>query len=387
MAPGSAAKPIPILLMSHALHHGGGERQLALTALTIDRSRFEPHVGSCEGGFWVDRLREAGVPFFRMGPRSLVGLSAWREARRLRAYIREHGIRIVQTFDYTMNVLGIPAARSVPGVITISNQRCHMSLVPRRYRWLNRFAHRIAAGIVVNSEALRRHLTEDHSVPNRKIFTCCNGIDTTVFHPVPRPELPGLEGAGPAEGRLVVGTVCVLRAEKNLSMLLEAFEAVARNRPGIRLLIKGSGPEEQALRALAVSLNIEGKCVFQPSTPDVTPTLSAIDVFVLPSLTEGLSNALMEAMACGCCVIASAVGGLPELVSDGSGLLFPSRDQDALTARLSEVLDDTGRRQALGAAARERMCREFSLTSAVRKMQEIYADVLSRPELETTSRK
>ena len=381
MAPGSAVKPIPILLMSHSLGHGGGERQLALTALTIDRSRFEPHVGSCEGGFWVDRLREAGVPFFRMGPRSLVGFSALREARRLRAYIREHGIRIVQSFDYTMNVLGIPAARSVPGVITLSNQRCHMSLVPRRYRWLNHFAHRISAGIVVNSQALRRHLAEDYSVPNRKIFTCHNGIDTAVFHPGPRAELPGLEGARPAEANLVVGTVCVLRAEKNLGLLFEAFEAVARNRPGLRLLIKGSGPEEPTLRALAVSLNIEDKCVFLPSTPDITRTLSAIDVFVLPSLTEGLSNALMEAMASGCCVIASAVGGLPELVLDGStGLLFPGRDRDALTARLAEVLDDAGRRKALGAAARQRICREFSLASAVRKMQEIYAIMLSRRE-------
>src|SRR5580658_3986584 len=124
MPPPSGGKPIPILLMAHSLGHGGGERQLALTALNIDRSRFEPHVGCCEGGFWVDRLREADVSFFRMGPRSLMGISALREARRLRAYIQEHGIRIVQSFDYTMNVLGIPAARTVPGVITLSNQRC-----------------------------------------------------------------------------------------------------------------------------------------------------------------------------------------------------------------------------------------------------------------------
>lgn len=375
MAQGSDAKPIPILLMSHSLGHGGGERQLALTALTIDRSRFEPHVGICEGGFWVDRLEAAGVPFFRMGPRSLIGISALREARRLRDYIREHRIRIVQTFDYTMNVLGIPPARSVSGVIAIANQRCYTNLIPRHYRWLNHFAQRISTGIVVNSEVLRRHLAEDYSIPPRKIFTCYNGIDTAVFHPALRSELvlPGLEGAA-----LVVGTVCVLRKEKNLPLLLEAFQTVALNRPGIRLLITGSGPEEPALRALAATLGIESKCVFQASTPDVTGTLSAIDIFVLPSLTEGLSNALMEAMACGCCVIASAVGGLPELVSDGvTGLLFPSQDKDALTARLTEVIDDAARRQALGAEAAERMCRDFSLASAVQKMQRIYETVLS----------
>ncbi len=312
MSSGPGAKPIPILLMSHSLGHGGGERQLALTALSIDRTRFEPHVGHCEGGFWMDRLRAAGVPFFRMGPRSLLGISAWREARRLRAYIREHNIRIVQTFDYTMNVLGIPAARSVPGVITISNLRCHMYLIPRRYQWLNRLAHRVSTAIVVNSEALRRHLVEGYSMPSGKIFTCYNGIDTAVFHPAPRAELAGL-----TTDFLVIGAVCVLRPEKNLALLLEGFAEVAQNRPDIRLLIGGSGPEEPALRALARTLHIAEKCLFHPSTPDVARLLSAIDIFVLPSLSEGLSNALMEAMACGCCVIASAVGGNPELVTDG----------------------------------------------------------------------
>ncbi len=360
-APG--AKPIPILLMAHSLGHGGGERQLALTALNIDRNRFEPHVGCCEGGFWVDRLREAGVRFFFMGPRSLVSPSALREARRLRAYIREHRIRIVQTFDYSMNVLGVPAARSVRGVIVISNLRCHTGLIPRRYRLLNLIAIRSSAAVVVNSEALRRHLHEDYSIPLRKIFTCYNGLDTGVFH----------TGARTESSSLVVGTVCVLRPEKNLPLLLEAFAAAARTSDSIRLLITGSGPDEPALRALAKTLKITDKCEFRPSTPDVADVLRRIDVFVLPSLSEGLSNALMEAMACGCCVIASEVGGNPELISDGTnGLLFPSENREALIGRLSEVLADPQRRSALAIAAADRIRKEFSLARALERMQEIY---------------
>lgn len=359
-------KPIPILLMAHSLGHGGGERQLALTALNIDRSRFEPHVGCCEGGFWVDRLREAGVRFFFMGPRSLLSPSALRETRRLRAYIREHGIRIVQTFDYSMNVLGVPAARSVRGVVVISNLRCHTSLIPRRYRLLNLMAIRSSAAVVVNSEALRRHLHEDYSIRLRKIFTCYNGLDTEVFNPGPRTESPSL----------VVGTVCVLRPEKNLALLLEAFEAVARHSSGIRLLITGSGPEEPALRSLAGTLKIADKCHFRPSTPDVASVLRSIEVFVLPSLSEGLSNALMEAMACGCCVIASDVGGNPELVSDGTtGLLFPSQSREALIDQLSAVLADPELRHSLAAAAADRIRKEFSLSRAVENMQEIYETV------------
>jgi glycosyltransferase involved in cell wall biosynthesis len=374
MADSPGGKPIPILLMSHSLGHGGGERQLALTALAIDRNRFEPHVGYCEGGFWVDRLREAGIPFFVMGPRSLVGISALRETRRLRSYIRENRIRIAQTFDYSMNVLGIPAARSVPGVITIANLRCHMSLIPRRYRWLNLMAYRISPGTVVNSEALRRHLCEDYAIQARRVFTCHNGIDTGVFHPAPKSTVPGLEGAS-----VVVGTVCVLRPEKNLGLLMEAFHDATRDRGDVRLLITGSGPEEPVLRALAERLGIAEKCIFHPSTPDVTRVLSAIDIFVLPSLSEGLSNALMEAMACGCCVIASNVGGNPELVADGvTGMLFPSRDRSALVEKLTEAIGDAGRRQALAAAGAEKMRREFSLTRAVENMEEIYETLLSR---------
>lgn len=340
----------------------------------MDRSRFTPHVGSCEGGFWEERLREAGVPRFRMGPRSLVGISAFREASRLRAYIREHGIRIVQSFDYTMNVLGIPAARTVPGVITIGNLRCHTTLIPRRYRWLNLLAHRISAAVVVNSQELRRHLAEDYSIPPRKIFVCYNGLDTAVFHPGPRANLPGLE-----QSALVIGTICVLRPEKNLSVLLNAFGTVSRDREDLRLLIAGSGPEEPKLRALAAQLNLAQKCVFHPSTPEVARILSAIDVFVLPSLSEGLSNALMEAMACGCCVVASAVGGNPELVSDGTtGLLFPTGDRVALESKLTEVIDDPVKRRSMATAGAERMARDFSLGRSVSHMQKIYERLLSR---------
>jgi glycosyltransferase involved in cell wall biosynthesis len=352
--------------MAHSLGHGGGERQLALMALAMDRTRFEPHVGHCEEGFWVERLREAGVPFFRMGPRSLIGISALREAQRLRAYIRENRIRIVQTFDYSMNVLGFPAARSVPGVLTISNLRCHMDLIPRRYRWLNHVSHRLSSATVVNSRALKRHLEDDYSIQPGKIFTCYNGIDTDVFRPAHR-TCPGV----------TIGTVCVLRPEKNLPLLLEAFACVSRVRDSIRLLITGSGPEEPALRALAANLGIMERCTFYPSTSDVARVLHSIDVFVLSSLSEGLSNALMEAMACGCCVIATAVGGNGELVSDReTGLLFPSRDRDALTACLLDVIDNEERRRALAAAAAKRMREEFSLSGAVRNMQSIYDRVL-----------
>jgi glycosyltransferase involved in cell wall biosynthesis len=372
MPPKSTGAPAPILLMAHSLGQGGGERQLAQTALSIDRGRFTPHVAFCQGGFWVERLQQAGVPMFRIGSRSLMSVKAAREARRLRQYIRDHAIGIAQTFDFSMNMFGIPAARSAGGVVTIANLRCHLDLIPPLYRLLNRGAFRISDGVVVNSEALRLHLSENCRIAPEKIFTCYNGLDTEVFQPGPRRCFPGLEGAS-----VVIGTVCVMRPEKNLALLLEAFATVAEGRRDLRLFLVGGGAEEAALRALADKLGIVENCVFHAATPDVAACLSAMDIFVLPSVSEGLSNSLMEAMACGCCAIASNVGGNPELVTHGTtGLLFPSRDRAALIEQLSAVVADAGRRRELASAAAARMQAEFSLDRSAQRMQQIY-DALS----------
>src|SRR5947209_13830432 len=109
--------------MTHSLGAGGGERQLALTALSLDRALYQPHVACSEGGFWVERLRAAGIPFFFIQSRSLVSLRALSEALRLRRYIQDHGIRIVQTFDYSMNIFGIAVALAARGVAPLANMR------------------------------------------------------------------------------------------------------------------------------------------------------------------------------------------------------------------------------------------------------------------------
>jgi len=368
-----AKEPVPILLMSHSLGAGGGERQLALTALSIDRNRFQPHIACAQGGFWVERLQQDGIPFFFIGSRSLMSAYAVREALRLRRYIHDHCIRIMQTFDYSMNVFGLPVALSSNGVVAVSNLRCQLDLIPQRYRWLNWVSFHTSARVVVNSKALGRQLQERCRLEAGKIVTCYNGIDTEVFHPASRRCFPGLEGAS-----LVIGTVCVMRPEKNIPLLLEAFARVAAGRRDLRLFLVGGGPEEPALRALAVKLDIVENCVFHASTSDVAACLSAMDIFVLPSLTEGLSNSLMEAMACGCCAIASDVGGNPELVTDGvTGLLFPSQDLDSLIVCLSAATADAGLRRILAGAAVERMRADFSLRRAAERMQQMYDTLLT----------
>ena len=172
----------------------------------------------------------------------------------------------------------------------------------------------------------------------------------------------------------VIGIVCALRPEKGLGTLMEAFRKVKAGRPGVKLLIVGSGPMLAELEAGG-----DDDCHFQPAQPDVAPWLRAMDIFVLPSLSEALSNSLMEAMGCGCCPVASRVGGNPELVTDGeTGLLFPVGDAAALAERLALLLDQPAYRLRLAANAERRMLEHFTREQAARAMGAVYQEFLAR---------
>ena len=229
-------------------------------------------------------------------------------------------------------------------------------------------------GIVVNCNFVREHLIQDYGVAPHKIHVCYNALDTARFQPGPRQQPEELAGA-----RLVIGVICVLRAIKGLSTLIAAFADLCRNHPGLKLLIVGSGPERDALERQALDLGVSANCLFRESTNDVVTWLRAIDIFVLPSLSEALSNSLMEAMAAGCCAVASRVGGNPELVRHGeTGLLFEAGDAASLGEQLHKVVDDGPSRLALAAAGSQFIADNFDTERSVGRMQEIYASFLER---------
>ena len=172
--------------------------------------------------------------------------------------------------------------------------------------------------------------------------------------------------------------VCVLRPEKGLPTLLIAFASFEKLHPGARLVIVGSGPTS-SLQALARELQIYGKVRFEPATVHVSDWLRSIDIFVLPSLSEALSNALMEAMACGCACIASRTGGNPEsLDSDEVGLLYEPGNASELTEKLTLLAGDPLLRERYAQGAIQRIETKFSLAASAKCMQEIYAKTLAK---------
>ena len=359
----------PVLLMARALGIGGSERQLTEIAKTLDCARFEPRAGCFRlEGLRALELADAGVPIVHFPVMSFASAGAISGAWQFVRYIRRHKIKVVQTFDYPSTVFAVPLARFFTSAVVVSSQRSHRDLIPPGYRRLVRMTDRLVDAVVVNCQYLKRHLENDEHVPVARIQLCYNGVDLDAFHTmdVPRPpELP--------PGALVIGVVCALRPEKGLSTLLEGFARVRSSRAGMKLAIVGSGPVLNPLQSEARALGIFEDCVFVPATAQVTTWLRAIDIFVLPSLSEAFSNSLMEAMACGCCAVATRVGGNPEVVRDGeTGLSFEPGDSEGLSVVLRTLIENEALRQRLAAAGAELINQRFSTRAAADRMAEIY---------------
>jgi len=218
---------------------------------------------------------------------------------------------------------------------------------------------------VVNCEFLKRHMVDEEHVPPEHIHLCYNGVDLQEFQPRPRI----------ASGGWNIGTICSVRAEKGLDTLLEAFAPLSRAYDSARLTIVGHGPSVASLQALAQRLGIDRRVDFAPGTANVVDWLHAFDIFVLPSRSEAFSNSLMEAMACGCAVVASRVGGNPELVAEDRGLLFPSGDARSLEQSLRLLIEQPTMRVRLASAAAAFIRERLSLTASARRMQQIYQQV------------
>jgi glycosyltransferase involved in cell wall biosynthesis len=365
----SAGKPWPVLLLARELDLGGSERQLTEIAKNLDRSRFEPHVGFLRpGGLRANELEAAGVPTIQFPVHSFKSLDALRATGSLARFIRRRNIRLVHTFDYPLTVFAAPVARWLTSAVVVSSQRAHRELIPRHYLRMVRGTDRIVDAIVVNCEFIRRHLEEER-VPAKKIHLCPNTIDIDEFRPSDR----SISNA-PASNSLVIGTVCALRPEKDLETLVSAFERVRHLRSGLRLVVVGSGVMLERLQSQARALGIEEACEFVAATANVADWLRAIDIFVLPSRSEALSNSLMEAMACGCCPLVSNVGGNPELVRNGeTGFLFKPGDVAELSALLTWLILDPSLRRRLAAAA-QKFIRDNRSSAA--RMEEIYTQLI-----------
>ena len=253
----------------------------------------------------------------------------------------------------------------------------------RRFQWLRRVYRPFVTHYVALSLDLADYLVTRVNVPPARVAHIYNGVDLTRFTPAPASQRPLPGWPFQRHQHWVIGTVCRMQAVKDPATLVRAFVRMLQLRPELRprlrLVMVGDGP----LRAPCQKLLDDAGCAAEAWLPgerdDVAEVMQQLDCFVLASLAEGISNTILEAMACGLPVVATAVGGNPELVASGqTGELVPSGDVPQLAARLLALADDPARALAMGRNARASVQQRFSVNAMVQAYQGLYDRQLGR---------
>jgi glycosyltransferase involved in cell wall biosynthesis len=351
-------RPAKVLVFQNRFGLGGQERQTVMNVRTMDRARFEPVVAclTLEGDHLAD-LAAAGVRpvVFDLGG-SMLRANTGLQLVRLLRYIRSAGIALVHAQDLYTNLLGTVAARlaGVPSVVT----RVDLSHAVSGYRkQALELASRQADRVLVNALCIRDLAIREGVEPDR-VVVVRNGIDLAELDRGARraPDPPAPEAGG---------IVCIANMHhpvKGQTDLLMAMKEVVRARPEAHLVLVGDGVRRPGLERTARQLGIADRCHFLGHRFDGPAILSRAAVAVSASYAEGISNAVLEAMAARLPVVATAVGGSLELVRDGvNGFLVPPGAPAALARRLLELLASAPLRKRMGEKGRRVVEREFSL--------------------------
>ncbi len=357
------------MLVSHLLDTGGSERQMRQLSVALDRSRWDVHVAFFRPE--PDRERElqaAGVKTVFIPVYSYTSIDTVGSIMKLRRYLKEHRIQLLHAFDNPSSTFAVPVARLAGVPVALASQRSNRKLEPLRLQRLRRFVDPCAHGFVVNAKALEEHLVNDEGISRTKIHFCPNGLDTSRFSMDNRQRLPQLTKAS-----LVIGCIATHRPEKQIPFLVDAFAEMRRLRPGLQLVLVGSGTETARI-VERVEANQHGSdCLMIPHTPDTSVILKSIDIFVLGSKSEGASNSVMEGMASGCAVVASNVEGTRDLVHNGvNGFLFEYCDQASLLGKVLPLIDDSALRLKTAQDSSHWVRSTMSVEAATARMASIY---------------
>jgi len=369
---------VRIALFAPLLGTGGTQRHLQQVVALLDPARFHVEVMTLRpGGEVENELRAGGVSV-----RSLSVGARLSSARTLRAIVtaaralRRGRIDVVHGYQWRPALVGALAGRLAGVPLRLASKRSLTGEDRQAERAWRHIARQVDT-VIVNAEALR---VEGEQRGMRCRWTLLqNGVDTEHFRLDP-PDPAARAALGLDPQRPVVGTIGRLEDRKGHDQLLRAAGTMLAGGNGRRpqIVIVGDGPLREKLQAQAHSLGVADSVRFVGTVADVRPSLAAMDVFVLPSHAEGMSNALMEAMAAARPVVATAVGGNTEVVVDGkTGVLIPPADPAAIADAIAALLRDPDRAAGLGAAAREFVTRRFGARARVAELEQLYEERLA----------
>jgi glycosyltransferase involved in cell wall biosynthesis len=364
-----------VVTLLDSLRPGGAERLAATVAMSLDRERFEPFVcvsRSLDGPTLHQTVEAAGVPILSLDRTSRAAVWSWRPLIDL---LRRRRIDVLHAHMFGSNVWGTMIGRLARVPVIVAHEHSWSFTGEPVRRLLDRhLIGRAADAIVAVSKPDQRRMVEIERIRPDKVHLIPNGI---AHLPAPRTDVR--RELGISRDAPVIGTLAVLRPEKALTVLLEAAPRLVAEFPDLRILIAGTGPEEQRLLAGIRSAALEQAVTLLGFRSDVAEVLAALDVAVFSSDREGSPLAVLESMAAGKPVVATRVGGVPDLLEDGrEGVLVPPREPAALAAAVSRLLRDRGLRDDLGRAARKRQRRDFSIEATVARVERLYLDLTER---------
>jgi len=373
-------------LVAHIIHRfavGGLENGLVNLINATARERYRHAIISLtDYTDFHNRIRQANVPVIalhkREGKDFRTHLRLWRVLRELRP-------AIIHTRNLpALEFLSIAALAGVRGRIHGEHGRDTYDLdgSSQKYNLLRKAIHPFVSCYTAVSNDLTQWLGQ--LVGHQMVIHICNGVDIHQFYPRTGARLPFGPGGFVRDGTMVVGTVGRMHTVKDQLTLVRAFihllQTEPRAREHLRLMMIGDGPLRIEAQKLLVEAGAADLAWLPGERTDIPELMRAIDLFVLPSIAEGISNTILEAMASGLPVIATNVGGNPELVEEGrTGLLVPASDPRAMAEAIRTYLYDPGKLIQHGRAGRKRAAEEFSIESMVNGYMAVYDAVLANP--------
>lgn len=365
---------IRVLHVIATLDPAGAETQMAHLCRRVDRSEFLPAVCCLtRGGPLEQSLRSDAVRVDVLHKRGHWDVSVMGGLLRVIRRFRPH---ILHTWLPTANTLGRIAGLAAGVPVLIASERAADVWKGWFRRWTDRVLALRTDLIITNAEAVKGFLVRRIGLPKGIIGVIPNGLEIVDFDAAlrqgPTAPLP-VRSHGP-----VVGTVARLEPQKGITYLIDAFRQLPPDMAHVRLWVIGAGVEESRLRNQAAAAGLAGRIHFLGHRSDVPGIMARLDLFVLPSLWEGLPNVVLEAMAARRAVVATAVDGTPEAVAQGeTGLLVPPADASALAGAMASLLRDHARRTAFGEAGRRRVEKAFSMRRMVSETQAVYRQALA----------
>ena len=376
-----------VIFIIDGLGMGGAERLMIPMLRHLSREVFEPRVCVLQqkhGNPIAEDIRALDIPVDYLPVRRLRDLTA---VPRMIRYLRDMGADLVHTQLEFANVIGNISARlmRLPSV-------CTVHVLPSEGSNIKRGLHQRLEGFILRSlcdrviavaEGPRQaHLAATGASP-AQVITIYNGIDLSIFTDFDRAAARSAvrqELGIPQDARVLI-TVAVLRPEKGIEYMLRALPSILAVEPNAWYLIVGDGPRRSELLAEVERCGIQGRAIFAGMRSDIPRILAAGDLFVLPSLTEALPTVLAEAMAARLPIVASAVGGVAEMVVDGgNGRLVEPRDVEALSRACRDLLSDPAILRSMGEKGWEIANQKFSVQQEVVHLKDLYLELIEQYE-------